>query len=316
MDTLTTVLKALAHPERLRLLALIAEGDVTVSELTDITGLSQPRVTQYMKTLESAGVIERLKEGAWVFSRLKRGKEGEMGIVAAALSALPDNATLQADRTGLDRIRARRAQAANDFFADVANDRGQLGNEYLPQSRIDAAMLEIVGQGRFRRLVDLGTGTARVLTLFADRVERASGIDSSHEMLRVARHRLGEAGASHLSVRQADLGDVPLDDASADLVTIHQVLHYLDDPALAFGEAGRLLESGGHLLVVDYAPHAKEEYRERYKHRRLGFSDDEIDIAMAAAGLVLDRTMSITTPDQPEVKLWLGRKPDSMRRQA
>jgi len=309
MDRLTTALKALAHGERLRILALLSHGELTVSELTQIMGLSQPRVTQYIKSLESAGIIERLKEGSWVFSRLRRGGEGITAIVASTLAALPtDDTQLRADRRRLDDIRARRAEAAQAFFADVANDRGQLGDEYLPQADIEAAMKSLVGKGPYKRLVDLGTGTARVLTLLADRVERGSGIDNSHDMLKVARHRLAEAGLDHLTVRQGDLHASPLDTGCADLVTLHQVLHYLEDPTEAVIEAARLLEPQGRLLIVDFATHDRDSFRETYNHRRLGFSDTEIAEDLARSGLTLIETRTISAPDRPDVKLWLGEK--------
>jgi len=307
MDRLTTALKALAHGERLRILALLSHGELTVSELTQIMGLSQPRITQYIKSLEAAGIIERLKEGSWVFSRLRRSQAGISAIVASTLAALPqDDAILLADRRRLSDIRARRAESAQAFFADVANDRGQLGDEYLPQENIEAIIKDLVGQGPYARLIDLGTGTARMLTLLADRVATGTGLDTSHDMLKVARHRLAEAGLSHLRVRQGDLHASPMEAASADLVTLHQVLHYLDEPFEAVFEAARLLEPGGKLLVVDFVAHDREEFREQYNHRRLGFTDHEIAELMTGAGLTLTQTRNITTAARPDVKVWLG----------
>jgi ArsR family transcriptional regulator len=169
-------------------------------------------------------------------------------------------------------------------------------------------MKSMVGPGPYKRLVDLGTGTARVLTLLSDRVERGSGIDNSHDMLKVARHRLAEAGLDHLTVRQGDLHASPLETGCADLVTLHQVLHYLEDPTEAVIEAARLLEPGGRLLIVDFATHDRDSFRETYNHRRLGFSDAEIAEDMARSGLSLVETRIITTSDRPIVKLWLGQK--------
>ena len=308
MDALVTTLKALAHGERLRILALLSHGELTVSELTEILGLSQPRVTQYIKALEGAGIIERLKEGSWVFSRLKRGQAGVSALVATTLAVLPEGEVrLAADRQRLDDIRARRAEVARAFFADVANDRGQLGDEYLPQRDIEAAIIDSLGEGPLGRLVDLGTGTGRMLTLLAERVERGIGLDTSPDMLRVARHRLGER--PHLELRQGDLQAAPLEPGSADLATLHQVLHYLDEPGDAIGEAARLLAPGGRLLVVDFATHAREEFRDAYAHRRLGFSDAEIACALAERGLDMETTRTVRALNRPDVKIWLGRKP-------
>ena len=318
MDGLVTALKALGHADRLRILALLSHGELTVSELVRIMDVSQPRVTQYIKALELAGIVERQREGSWVFSRLSRGREGLLAVVASALAALPeDDARVAADRERLEGVRAARAEEAARFFADVANDRERLGDEYLPQRDIEAAMRLAVGGGPYRTLVDLGTGTGRVLGLLADRVERGVGLDLSPDMLRVARHRL--SGRGHLSVRQGDLRDTAMEAGAADLVTLHQVLHFLEEPEEAVREAARLLAPGGAVLVVDFAAHGREEFRDRFNHRRLGFADGEIEAMMARAGLRVARVDTVAGTDgsegRPDVKLWLGRRAE-VRRQA
>ena len=310
MEKLATALKTLGHPERLRILALLSRGELTVSELVQILGLSQPRVTQYIKSLEDAQIIERLKEGSWVFSRLRRGNANISAIVATTLATLPqDDAVLLSDRRRLEDVRAARAETADAFFADVANDRGQLGDEYLPRENIEAAMRELVGEGPFEFMVDLGTGTGRVLDVFADRITQGSGIDNNVDMLKVARHNLSGAERTHISVRQGDLNATPLSPGVADLVTLHQVLHYLDDPQDAVSEAARLLAPGGQLLIVDFAPHTHEDFRERYAHRRLGFNDLEISGWFACVGLQLVNSKTIKTADaRPNVRVWVGSK--------
>ena len=312
MERISTALKVLGHPERLRILALLSRGELTVSELVQILGLSQPRITQYIKSLESAGIIERLKEGSWVFSRLSRGNESISAIVATTLSALPQNdRMLLTDRRRLEDVRAERAKSAEAFFADVANDRGQLGDEYLPRENIENAMRDIVGEGPFEFMVDLGTGTGRVLDVFSDRIQRGSGIDNNVDMLKVARHNLSGIERSHLSVRQGDINACPLGADVADLVTLHQVLHFLEDPQEAIVEAGRLLRPAGTLLIVDFEIHMHDEFRDRYAHRRLGFADDYMTGWMREAGIELTQSSVIeTASDRPNVKLWRGVKVD------
>lgn len=311
MDTIANALKTLGHPERLRILALLSHGELTVSELTQILALSQPRVTQYIKSLEAAGIIERLKEGSWVFSRLRRGNAQVTALVATVLASLPeDDNTLASDRRRLSDVRASRAREAEDFFASVANDHGQLGDEYLPQSDIEAALLKAAGEGPFDFMVDLGTGTGRMLSVFAARTARGSGIDNNTDMLKVARHNLASAGHDHISVRQGDLHATPLESASADLITLHQVLHYLDDPRAAIAEAARLLAPSGRLLIVDFDTHAIERYREDFAHRRLGFSDVDMSGWAADLGLSLHSPVTIKTGDttRPQVKIWTLQK--------
>lgn len=310
MEQIATVLKVLGHPERLRILALLSRGELTVSEIVQILGLSQPRVTQYINSLESAGVIERLKEGSWVFSRIRRGNQAITALVATTLTALPeDDAILAADRRRLEDVRAERAKVAADFFANVANDRGQLGDEYLPQANIEAKMRTLIGQGPLNFMVDLGTGTGRILEVFADRVTLGSGIDNNIAMLKVARANLARSDLNHLSVQQGDLHATSLEAGIADLVTIHQVLHYLDDPFEAIAEAARILSDAGALLIVDFEAHLFDEFRDRYAHRRLGFTDKDIAAWFASAGLQLLETATISTKEnRPDVKIWRGEK--------
>lgn len=311
MEKTAQILKTLGHVERLRILSLLSHGELTVSELVQILGLSQPRITQYINSLESAGIIERLKEGSWVFSRLRRGNASISAIVATALNALPDDdAALRSDLRRLDDVRRERAKAADAFFANVANDQGQLGDEYLPQSDIEARMREIAGEGPFEMMVDLGTGTGRVLAVFADRVARGSGIDNNADMLKVARHNLAGRGHDHLTVRQGDLHVTPLEPQVADLVTLHQVLHYLEDPYEAILEASRLLVADGTLLIVDFETHVQDSFRQEYAHRRLGFADDDIRAWGASAGLSLNKSEVVLANDKsrPNVKIWQLKK--------
>ncbi len=307
MDAIATYLKTLGHPDRLRILALLSQGELTVSELVQILGLSQPRVTQYIKSLEQVGIVERMREGSWVFSRLKRGQEANSAILAATLAALSDeNEQLARDRLSLSKVRADRSRQAEAFFASVANDHDQLGHEYLPQADIEAALLALVPGLKFLRMVDLGTGTGRMLKLFAPYIHSGVGVDDSVEMLRVARHTLSDDAYMHISVQQADLQDAPLKDGAADLVTLHQVLHFLEEPARAVKEAARLLGQGGHLLITDFTMHDFDSYHENYAHRRLGFSDQDMAQFLSDNEFELTqiRTLPASDPTTPDVKIW------------
>jgi len=214
-------------------------------------------------------------------------------------------------------VRAERSRQADAFFASVANDQDQLGNEYLPQADIESAMLRLVSGSNFSRMVDLGTGTGRMLKLFAPHIRSGVGIDDSVDMLRVARHTLSDESFAHISVQQADLQDAPLRYGAADLVTLHQVLHFLDDPADAVTEAARLLEVGGHLLITDFAAHQFEHYREDYSHRRLGFSDPDMAQILDQAGfqLIQMEMLPACDPSTPDVKIWYAQKSSNLSSQ-
>lgn len=310
MDRISTALKAMGHNERLRILALLSYGELTVSELVKILGLSQPRVTQYIKSLEDAGIIDRVKEGSWVFSRINRSDAGLFQLVSKTVEMLPhDDALLLSDRRRLDDVRSERAKDSDAFFDRVASDDGQLGDEYLPRADKDEKIRAIIGERSYDFMVDLGTGTGRILKLLADKISRGAGVDYNSEMLKVARHRLSEDGHSHLTVRHGDLRATPFGAQTADLVTIHQVLHYLDDPSEALREASRLLQATGNLLIVDFAAHNFDEFREKYAHRRLGFTDDDIAGWAADHGMVLGSTDTVSTGNgKPDVRLWLCEK--------
>ena len=316
MEKHVLALKTLGHTERLRILALLSHGELTVSELVQILKLSQPRVTQYIISLETAGIIERLKEGSWVFSRIRRGNEAITAIVATTLATLPQSdAIMRADIRRLEDVRAERSKAAEAFFANVANDRSQLGDEYLPQADIEAKMRDLLGEGPFNYMVDLGTGTGRMLEVFSDRIKRGSGIDNNSQMLKVARSKL--ASREHIAVRQGDLLAAPLDNGVADLVSLHQVLHYLEDPEEAISEAARLLSETGQLLIVDYEDHNQDEFRTDYAHRRLGFKDDDIRKWLSSAGLFLTHVETIPTGNnRPDVRIWIGAMQKTKRKQA
>ncbi|NNE56790.1 MAG: metalloregulator ArsR/SmtB family transcription factor [Hellea sp.] len=310
MEHVLTALKAMGHSERLRIVALLSYGELTISELVKILGLSQPRVTQYMKSLEDARVIERVKEGSWVFSRINRSDRVLFKLVSTVLAQLPpEDAVLMADRRRLEDVRAARAFAADNFFTQVANDDGQLGDEYLPREDLDLRVHRLIGEGRYEFMVDLGTGTGRMLELLAGQVERGAGVDNSAEMLKVARHKLAARNFGHLSVRLGDLTATPFASGVADLVTVHQVLHYLDDPGEAIREAGRILRNDGKALLVDFAAHSQEDFREKYAHRRLGFNDQDITQWAAENHMQVTNIETITTHDsKPNVKLWLCEK--------
>jgi len=309
MEKFAAALKTLGHIDRLRIIALLAHGELTMTELVHILGLSQPRVTQYIKSLESVEIVERLREGSWVFSRLKRGNPALSKLVETTLQTMPENeALLNSDMRRLKEVREARSRVANAFFARVAQNSGQLGDEYLPQARIEEALLKIAGNRSYEFMIDMGTGTGRMLELFADRIKRGAGIDSNPDMLKVARHKLASDAFAHISVQQGDLHATPFREKAADLVTLHQVLHYLDDPREAIFEASRLLTQNGQLLIIDFEAHTEDHYRDDYAHRRLGFSDQDMIEWAGLAKLQLKTEITLSNNNNPAVKIWTAVK--------
>jgi len=307
------VLRAAGEETRLRVLALLAEGELSVSDLTDILGQSQPRISRHLKLLVEAGLVERHREGAWAFFRL--ADHPVFGAVLKPLLAALDRGDhqLAADRARVVAVRRARTQAAQAFFARLAPDWDRLRSLHVAEEAVEAAVLEAIGQKPVRALLDLGTGTGRMLQLLAPLASRAVGLDASHAMLAVARANLEKANLARVELRQGDIYAPPFARGSFDLVMIHQVLHYLDDPARAIREAGRLLTPGGRLIVIDFAPHGLEFLRESQAHRRLGFAQEQVAGWLAEAGLDCTATRQLAPPagggEQLTVTLWLAQDP-------
>jgi ArsR family transcriptional regulator len=310
LDLTLGTLRAAAEETRLRILALLRAGELSVSDLTDILGQSQPRISRHLKLLVESGLVERHREGAWAFFRLT-DHNSAAGLLRPLLDSLDSHDRLLADdRTRLEAVRSQRSQAAQTFFARLASDWDQVRSLHAPEAVVEAAVADALGNRPIRALLDLGTGTGRMLQLLAPGVSRMVGLDASHAMLSVARANLEKAGLSRVELRQGDIYAPPFPRDSFDLVIVHQVLHYLDDPARALREAARLVAPGGRLLVVDFAPHRLEFLRETQAHRRLGFTADQMASWLQEAGLDCTLSRSIAPPrageDQLTVSLWLG----------
>lgn len=307
MDELLAGLRAAAEPSRLRLLALCAHAELTVSELTQILGQSQPRVSRHLKLLCDAGLLDRFREGTWVFYRLaQRGAGAELTRVIID-QVPPDDSVLARDLARLDDVRRARAESAAAYFRANAPRWDRIRTLHVDDREVERALLESLPKTGIGDLLDIGTGTGRVLELFAGRVGRAVGIDLSREMLSVARANLDRAGLRNCLVRQGDMYQLPLPDQSFDAAIIHQVLHYADEPADVIEEAARVLKPGGYLLVADFAPHDLENLRSEHAHRRLGFRDEDVAAWCRAAGLAPDPVLHL--PGKPlTVSIWRARR--------
>ena len=333
-NQLLAALKAAGEVTRLRILALLAVRELNVSDLTSILDQSQPRISRHLRLLDEAGLIERFREGSFVYCRLAQ-REIVAELVSKAIGLLdPTDQVLANDRRRATKIQEERVAASQIWFKANAAKWDQIRSLYISDQKVEDAMLDLLSSegaaskgpaslgpastgedgGQFDLLLDLGTGTGRVLELFAHKVRQAIGYDRSHSMLEYARNRLADKGYDHCQVRQGDLIDLALEDGLSDLVILHQVLHFLIEPEKAVREAARLLRPGGQLLIVDFAPHNLDIFREQFAHERLGFSEQQMAVWLENANLAPKRLVQLAADESKAdqklvVSLWLAEKP-------
>jgi ArsR family transcriptional regulator len=303
MDSLLAQLRAAAEPTRLRLLALCARHPLCVSDLCEVLGQSQPRLSRHLKLLVEAGLLERIPEGANAYFALPQGAE----LARLILARLPEeDPRIAADRRAAARLAAERARSASDAFRRHGMDWDEVRALGLPAADIEAALLALL-PARAGSLLDIGTGTGRLLEIVSDRVERATGIDMSRDMLALARARLAERGlADRCAVRQADMYRLPFADGAFDVAVVGMVLHYAEDPAAAVAEAARVTRPEGLLLIVDLAPHGRADLLDRHAHRWPGFDDAAIAGWLGAAGCAPAAAAKVAGP--VDVRLWSARR--------
>ncbi|QLL62545.1 ArsR/SmtB family transcription factor [Sinorhizobium mexicanum] len=311
LDALVDVLKAAGEPTRMRLLALLSASDLTVTDLTEILGQSQPRISRHLKLLAEVALIDRYQEGAWAYFRLRQ-EGGRVALVRGLLAAAAaEDAILAKDATRLAVLKRQRAEKAQAYFSRNAAEWDELRRLHVSEGDVEATLKAMVGEEPVESLLDLGTGTGRILQLFEGIYRRGIGVDASRDMLAVARSNLDRAGITKASIRHGDIFNLPLDGQAFDLVTIHQVLHFLEEPETAIAEAARMLAPGGRLVIIDFAPHGLEYLRHEHAHARLGFSHQAMADWLLKAGLALEKTTDLAPEGADEGKLtvtiWLAR---------
>lgn len=312
---LAALFQALADPTRLRILALLQAMELSVGELAQLLGQSQPRVSRHVRILSDSGLVGRRKEGSWVYLQLAEPERTEPLFELSKGIDLEAEQIFAADAARLETIRRDRAEAARRYFEAHAASWENVRALHIDDELVERAIADLLSDRPIGDLLDIGTGTGRMLELFAPHAKSAVGIDRSSEMLRLARVKLDEAGICGASLRQGDMNALPLSDRSADSIILHQVLHYAQQPGAAIAEAARVLSAGGRLLVIDFAQHDHSELKEQDAHLRLGFADDAMRGWFTAAGLELDKIERLEGGELTII-LWRGIKPVAEREKA
>lgn len=310
MEQLIQAMKAAGEPTRMRILLVLDRSELTVTEICRILGQSQPRVSRHLKLLCDAGLLVRQAEGTSAYYRHARSSFARRFLVAMPPLADPDADVLTRDRQQLELIRAERAELAARSYEKIAQEAELLAEDRVPEADVETTMLELVGDERLGRLLDVGTGTGRVLELFAPKIDGGIGIELSREMLNLARTQLDAKNLDHCSVRHGNAYNLDVESGSVTLAVLHHVLHFLDEPSRAIEQAAHTLESKGRLLIVDLGPHHLEALRTDHGHRRLGFTDDEVVTWCETAGLTSVSVSHLDLPysDPPglTVTIWIA----------
>ena len=312
LGLMVDTMKAAAESSRLRILLLLSHGDLTVSDLTEIMNQSQPRVSRHLRLLLEAALIERYQEGSWAYFRLSDVEGARQLVIGLVGRVDTSDPRIERDLERLASVKRRRRDRAADYFRSNAESWDKIRSLHAPDREVEGKLLEMAGDRPIDFMLDLGTGTGRLLEIFSGHYRRAIGLDLSREMLAVARANLDQAGITHAQVRHGDVHAPPVDRDSFDLVTVHQVLHYLDDPARLVREAARVLRPAGRLMIVDFAPHSHEFLRSEHAHVRLGFSDRQIGEWLTECGLELTGTAEIEgggsdSGGELVVKFWMAK---------
>ena len=314
-----TAFRAIADITRLRILRLVATMELAVGEIAQVLGHSQPSVSRHISILDDAGLVDRRREGSWIFLRAN-GDHVLSGQIAGVLATAETDdaefgAVCAADRRKLASIRAAREAQAQEYFAAHAGEWDELRRLHSPDAAVEDALADALGQGTLGRVLDIGTGTGRMAELFANQADEVVALDNSPAMLRVARARLQNLGDSRIEMIHADFSNLPLADCSVDTVLLHQVLHFAQVPADVMREAARVMRTRGRIAIIDFAAHQREELRERYAHARLGFGDAQMRALLIEAGFEPEPVVALDGGELV-VKIWIGTRVQSKRQAA
>ena len=311
MPSIVKILRAAAEPSRLRILLLLKEEELSVAELQEILTMGQSSISTHLSQLKQAELVEDRRTGKNNLYRLPAASPAGGGpleeILAQAQQEIPEAA---ADRAAMRRVVKKRQDKMRAFFDEMA---GRLGKDYVPGKSwksMAEAFLHLLPP---MTIADLGSGDGGSAVLLSRSAVQVIGVDASEKMLEVARDQALRAGASNVDFRLGEMEELPIDDASVDLVFFSQSLHHAAHPERALREAARILRPGGRIVILDLAKHRFEEARELYADEWLGFSEAEMEEMLAGASFIDVRASIVDRdPEAPQFQtlLAVARKSD------
>ncbi len=316
LASLVEISKALGDEARLRILALIRNAEMSVKDICDILGQSQPRVSRHIKILADADLIKRTKEGAWLYCKLNRS--GAIGyFITSYLDNVDDqDAVFASDLRRFETIVSQRIADADRFFEENAQEWDRIRELQIPDTLLDQEIQDHIGKEQIENLLDVGTGTGQMLEILHGRYQKATGIDMSSAMLRVARGRLAKLQTSNVSFQQLDILSIGKDLGQFDCVICHHVLHFIPNASEAIARMAECVKANGRLIIIDYLPHSIDFLAQDYHHMWNGFPPEEMAKWFSQNSLSLQHMQSYQADlkskkkqsDSLIVGLWVAQK--------
>jgi len=306
MASIVKILRVAADPNRLRILLLLKDEELSVAELQEILVMGQSTISTHLSQLKQAGLVEDRRTGKNNLYRLSLPATSGGGslldeLLARAVVEIPEAAHDQAE---LRRVIRKRQDKMRSFFDSVA---GRLGKDYVPGQSwksVAEALLRLLPP---MTIADLGAGDGTFALLLAQGAKKVIAVDTSARMIEVGRDLAQRNGIGNVEFRPGDMEEVPIAAAEVELVFFSQSLHHALHPERALKEAYRILAPGGRIVVLDLLKHRFEEARELYADEWLGFSEADMETMLEKAGFTAIQTSVVyKEPETPQFQTMLG----------